>query len=306
MRYKLTNHLIPLKEGEEWGDGALRVELVTKDAFSRCPDSLPHKRVMVHHLDRIQYCKAEMFGGCIVGTFAVPRVKNLPGKKEEFGFYLTKDHLLLVEENGAYVQSVLDRLKGIHFEGKVSMPLFFTVFLDHLIEGYSLFLQEYESRLIVMEEGLTKHIEKNFYETVIQCRKEILHLRSFFTQMENVGDVLRSNMNHMLTDEERDLFAVYSHRAGRLNNHADMLREYLLQIREMYETQLAIAQNHTMNLLAVVTTIFLPLTLIVGWYGMNFNHMPELTWKYGYPVIVIVCIVTVTAEIVYFRKKHIL
>jgi magnesium transporter len=58
-----------------------------------------------------------------------------------------------------------------------------------------------------------------------------------------------------------------------------------------------------MKFFTVVTTIFLPLTLIVGWYGMNFKYMPELTWKYGYFAVIILMIAVVIACLILFKKK---
>ena len=52
-----------------------------------------------------------------------------------------------------------------------------------------------------------------------------------------------------------------------------------------------IAQNRIMKLLTIVTTIFMPLSLIAGWYGMNFTNMPELDWAYGYPAVIALCVV---------------
>ena len=57
-----------------------------------------------------------------------------------------------------------------------------------------------------------------------------------------------------------------------------------------------------MQLLTIVTTIFLPLSLIVGWYGMNFD-MPELSWEYGYPVVIVLAVVIVAVLIHYFKRK---
>ena len=58
-----------------------------------------------------------------------------------------------------------------------------------------------------------------------------------------------------------------------------------------------------MQFLTIVTTVFMPLTLITGWYGMNFSKMPELDWEYGYGVVIILAVVLVIAEILIFRKK---
>ena len=74
-------------------------------------------------------------------------------------------------------------------------------------------------------------------------------------------------------------------------------------MREAYQSQIDIEQNELMKLFTVVTVIFQPLTLLVGWYGMNFSGMPELAWKYGYPVFIIVSAVIVLILILYFKKK---
>jgi magnesium transporter len=58
-----------------------------------------------------------------------------------------------------------------------------------------------------------------------------------------------------------------------------------------------------MTVLTVVTTIFMPLTLIVGWYGMNFHYMPELEWKWGYPIIIAISLLIVVGSLLFFKKK---
>ena len=58
-----------------------------------------------------------------------------------------------------------------------------------------------------------------------------------------------------------------------------------------------------MQILTIVTTVFLPLSLLAGWYGMNFTGMPELSWKYGYPVIIAVSVIVVALSLWICRKK---
>ena len=62
-------------------------------------------------------------------------------------------------------------------------------------------------------------------------------------------------------------------------------------------------QNHIMTILTVVTTIFMPLTLITGWYGMNFRYMPELETRWGYPIVFGICILIIIGSLVFLKKK---
>ena len=93
------------------------------------------------------------------------------------------------------------------------------------------------------------------------------------------------------------------HRVELLQNHVHLLRENVLQIRELYQSMQDARQNKIMIVITIVTTIFLPLTLITGWYGMNFVYMPELQWRYGYFAVIMISLIIVIAEIIYFKKK---
>lgn len=94
------------------------------------------------------------------------------------------------------------------------------------------------------------------------------------------------------------------HRVEQLQNHVHLLRENVLQIRELYQSIQDARQNKIMAVITIVTTIFLPLTLITGWYGMNFVYMPELQWRYGYFAVIMISLIIVIAEIIYFKKKN--
>ena len=82
-----------------------------------------------------------------------------------------------------------------------------------------------------------------------------------------------------------------------------LLREYCLQVQTMFQAEIDLRQNRTMKILTVVTTIFLPLSLLAGWYGMNFTGMPELTWKYGYPAAIAVSVGIVILSLWICKKK---
>ena len=81
------------------------------------------------------------------------------------------------------------------------------------------------------------------------------------------------------------------------------LLDYTNQIRDTYQSRLDVKQNRIMTVLTVVTTVFMPLTLIAGWYGMNFKYMPELDSVWGYPVVIGVSALIFIVSLVFFKRK---
>ena len=98
-------------------------------------------------------------------------------------------------------------------------------------------------------------------------------------------------------------FRLFTERVTRLMDHVKSLRDYTVQLRELFSTQLDIRMNRIMTVLTIITAIFMPLTLIAGWYGMNFTFMPELQWKYSYPIVFLVSLTILIGGIAWFRKK---
>ena len=92
----------------------------------------------------------------------------------------------------------------------------------------------------------------------------------------------------------------------RLFDNAAYLRDYTVQLGDIYHMQLEAQQNRTITVLTVVSTIFMPLTLIVGWYGMNFKYMPELDDPWAYPAVIIVSLLVIAVSLYIFKKKKLL
>ena len=124
-----------------------------------------------------------------------------------------------------------------------------------------------------------------------------------YEQLSDMGETLQQNAARHQTEQEALLFGLFCEKAGRLYDMVQTLKEYSMQLREMHQTQIDIRQNEIMKVLTIVTTLFMPLTLIAGWYGMNFAHMPELTAPGGYGIICVVCLLLIAVEIWIFKKK---
>ena len=164
-------------------------------------------------------------------------------------------------------------------------------------------IEKIEDRIEALEDQVLAHELDDFSAPMTALRKETMAWFRYYSQLDDVACELRENENGFFTDSEQLLFHMFEDRVIRLREESQLLRESCAQLQSLFQAEIDTRQNHIMQILTIVTTIFLPLTLLVGWYGMNFVGMPELTWKYGYPVVVIVSIVTVGISLWVCKRK---
>ena len=121
-----------------------------------------------------------------------------------------------------------------------------------------------------------------------------------------IGQERINNENDLFVEEDLWYFKIFKEKAENLAQNVNLLSDSLFQLREAYQSTLDVKLNNTMKVLTVFTCIFSPLTLITGWYGMNFAGMPELTWKLGYPLVAVLSIAVVVIMLRIFKKKKLM
>jgi len=128
-------------------------------------------------------------------------------------------------------------------------------------------------------------------------------LGAYYEQLSDMGETLQQEAAERGWDHAELLFGLYDNKVGRLFDMVQMLKEYSNQLRELHQTRIDSRQNEIMQFLTIVTTIFMPLTLVAGWYGMNFVNMPELSAPHGYAIICLLCLVCLLLEFWVIRKN---
>ena len=130
-------------------------------------------------------------------------------------------------------------------------------------------LQKYEKRLTTLEEALMQDQAQDLDKKLFRIRRELSVFAAYYEQLDDLFAVLSEETEEGDPHASR-LFDHLTGRAQRLLSATEQEKEYALQLREMHQTQLDMRQNQIMKILTIVTTVFLPLSLIAGWYGMNF------------------------------------
>ncbi|MGL5256752.1 MAG: magnesium transporter CorA family protein [Proteocatella sp.] len=176
-------------------------------------------------------------------------------------------------------------------------------FFANLIKNDMTYFESFEKEITDAEDMALSASRKEDLNKVISFHKELLRLKKYYEQLDIILDNLAANDNEIMSNEGERLMNIISNRVHRYQSNVLNLRDYVTQMREAYQAQIDIEQNELMKVFTIITSIFLPLTLIVGWYGMNFQNMPELTWKYGYLSVIIFSIIVSIFMIAFFKRK---
>lgn len=246
-------------------------------------------------------CKAEAHRTYLCGTIVTPR-HTKDRRPISFGYLLTKDRMIICDDAGV-AHRMFQRIREENPQLTPNIGGLLYGFLELLIAKDMHHLQELEEMLSQLEEQVLEGGLDNLNHQMTVLRKELTNWGRYYTQLEDMVCEFEENENEFFTDIETRQFHMVEKRIARLKNEAQILREYGLQIRELFQAEIDIRQNRIMKILTIVTTIFLPLTLVAGWYGMNFSNMPELSWKYGYPAVIVISLVIVMICLWIMKKK---
>ena len=176
-------------------------------------------------------------------------------------------------------------------------------FMKMLMKNDLSFLADLEDRMEDVEESIIDRGKNANSRTMLTFRRKLLRIDTYYQQLVDMASGIAENENGLLSKEESRLFLVAERQAERLLKRSLTLKEYSLQLRELYQTQIDLQQNNTMQFFTVITTLFAPLTLLTSWFGMNFTNMPGLDWRWGYEAIIAVSVIIVVIEIIIFKRK---
>ena len=250
----------------------------------------------------IHNTKAEVNYDSLTGTFRIPDRENIGTKDYRFAFALDEKGIVFIDDSGK-AEQMIDAIRRTKRWRKPSLERFLYDFLEQIVEDDLPVMERYEAELNRIEDAILSTQETEDLGRVNEIHSDIRKLLIHYEQIIDMTQELEENENGFFSEENLRYIHLFMNLLARRHDSAASLRDYTMQVRDLYHAQLEVRQNRIMTLLTVVTTIFMPLTLIVGWYGMNFRYMPELEWRFGYPVVIVVSITVAVSCLLYFKKK---
>ena len=302
MFFAIEETLREVERRELKGKDKQFVAVLTFEEWKQTRDSFEMGIDIETDRSEIFLTKAEVNYDSLTGSFAIPDRKNPSGDDLKFAFVLDEKGIIFIDDN----DTALNIIKGVQRTKKWKLPSlerFLYDFLDQIVKDDLRLMENYENELDSMEQSIIDGDENLPSGRLNDIRSDIRYHRIHYEQLMDLAAEFEENENGFFKVENLRYFRLFINRAERLHEESMSLRDYTMQLRDLYKAHLDLKQNRIMTVLTVVTTIFMPLTLIVGWYGMNFRYMPELESRWGYPITIAVSIIIVVVSLLFFKKK---
>ena len=302
MYYKIRNTLEEIRAEEIFDGEECYVAVVSPEEWTRDKEKFNMGIDLEFEIENLFMTKAEVNYDSLTGSFIIPDRSDLLESSNRFAFALDERGIVFIDHDG-YAASLVKRIAATKKWRYPGLERFIYDFLETIIGGDLNMLERYEDEITIIEDrilegNLTGELERNN-----EIRGELLKLKMYYEQLIDLGQELAENESEFFMSDNLRFFEVFTARVTRLQGLVSTLKEYTMQVRELYQSELSVKQNRIMTVLTVVTTIIMPLTLVTGWYGMNFKYMPELDSPLAYPIVIGVVILMAVSGIIYFKKK---
>ncbi len=304
MSYYLLEETLQPCTWEELRDGTDHryVAVLTTPEWKRERDRFEMGIEMEPDAGDIHSTKAEVNYDSLTGTFRIPDRENLREREFCFAFALDEKGIVFIDDSGK-AEQMIETIRRTKRWREPSMERFLYDFLEMIVDRDLAIMERYEEELNRIEDAILSSGGQDQPVRVNEIRNDLRELLVHYEQIIDMTQELEENENGFFIEENLRYIHLFMNLMTRRYDSAVSLRDYTMQVRDLYNAQLEVRQNRIMTLLTVVTTIFMPLTLIAGWYGMNFRYMPELEWRLGYPVVIVLSIAIVIFCLIFFKRK---
>lgn len=224
---------------------------------------------------------------------------------EQISMIVGRNYILSFQENdNDTFQQIRDRVKKAdsRIRTKDIDYLAYTM-IDYVVDHYYVVLEYLGEKIETLEDRLLLDPGPDALTDIHQLKNEMLFVRKAIWPLREVINALaRGDSSLFHHDTLIYLRDVYDH-IIQVFDAIEIYRDIVTGMIDIYLSSVSYKLNEVMKVLTIIATIFIPLTFIVGLYGMNFKYMPELEWKWGYPAVLLFMSIVTIFMIAYFRKK---
>lgn len=225
---------------------------------------------------------------------------------EQVSLIFGKDYLISFQEKTGdvfgHVRKSLREKKNIRIKKANSDYLAYSL-LDSIIDNYYNILEKTGEKIELLEEELLEGDDRDIMNEVHDLKKNMTYFRKSIWPLREVISNLLKNESSIISEQTVPFFRdLYDH-IIQIIETIEISKDNLSSLVDLYLSNSSAKMNETMRVLTIIATIFIPLTFIAGVYGMNFEYMPELKWRLGYPLSIGIMFILGLLMLYYFKKK---
>jgi magnesium transporter len=231
-----------------------------------------------------------------------------PGKgeiaSEQISLVLGDRWLLSFNERPqSWVKPLRERLRADKARSRQFGPDYLAYsIIDAVVDNYYVVLEYVGDRIEELEEELMASPTPATLQAIYALKREVIHLRKSIWPLRELVNGLQREKDLVHEDTGIYLRDLYDHTV-RVMDTVETYRDVIAGMLDMYLSSVSNRMNEVMKLLTIIATIFIPLTFIAGVYGMNFEVLPELKWRFGYLYFWILMIGIGAGMMIYFRRR---
>jgi len=225
-------------------------------------------------------------------------------KIEHISMVIGHNFLISVQEDiGDIFDPVRERIRKEGRIRKFGPDYLAYALIDGIVDNYFSVLEKLEEQIEDLEEELVASPTPDSIQKIHRLKKDMIFLRKSVWPLREMINNLEQSESPLIQESTRIyLRDVYNHTIQVIDT-LETFRDLISGMIDIYLSGLSYKMNEIMKVLTLIATIFIPLTFVVGLYGMNFKYMPEIEWEYGYYAVLVVLAVMVAVILTYYRKK---
>ena len=226
-------------------------------------------------------------------------------ESEQISFILGENFLITFQERvGDVFEPIRERIRNAKGRIRKMGPDYLAyALIDAIVDSYFSILEKVGEKIELMEEDLVSDPTEKTLQQIHTMKREMILLRkSVWPLREVISGVQRSESSVIRESTEIYLRDVYDHTIQIIDT-IESFRDMVSGMLDIYMSSISNKMNAVMKVLTIIATIFIPLTFVAGIYGMNFEHMPELKWKWAYAGVWVIMLTITVIMLTYFRRK---
>jgi len=233
--------------------------------------------------------------------------RSLEIVSEQVSLVFGRNYVISLQEGreGDLFEPLRERIRGNKGRIRKLGPDYLAyALLDTIIDHYFVILEKFAERIEALEEELVSDPRSETLHQIHRLKREMIFLRKSAWPLREVVSVLEKSESDLIRPATKIFLRdIYDH-AIHIIDSIETYREMLSSMLDIYLSSVSNRMNQVMKVLTIIATIFMPLTFLAGIYGMNFKYMPEIGWRWGYPLLLLIMFGVAGVMVYFFKKKN--